>query len=266
MPAEVGGGRNDPPHERQSNASSRFPCSSDSVCLDGVRAGSSICAQRRGVFKRRLDWHGRDRPVDLPRHPNRLKLQLDGWVTYRALYPCTGAGSGFSYNAAVNVQDDVAETVWQVGIIRDDNSSAHFAYASVNPNAVEISSPTPTIGQRYDFRIWRSAGNNVRLAIYNSSGTRIWALTSTTWTSSMKHGWWGWETQNSEDMPGYEASDSSADLVGQISRNGDGVAPYDVTGISPFASCPIHSCSYYWPATLEAVSGQSNQILNVKTP
>lgn len=194
--------------------------------------------------------------------------ELDGWVTYRALYPCTGSGTGFSFNAAVNAEDNVAGKIWQIGIWRLPGGTAHFVYAAGTANAVQISSPTPTLGQRYNFRIWRSVANNVRLAIYNSSGTRIWVLTSTAWSTNMKHGWWGWETENSEDMPGFQNADPNADLVGQISRSGDGVPPFDVTGIGPDVTfaCPINSCSFYWPSTVYTVTGQSNQIFNVKTP
>jgi hypothetical protein len=84
----------------------------------------------------------------------------------------------------------------------------------------------------------------------------------------MKHAWWGWETEASTDMPGFQSSDPVADLVGQISRVGAGVPPYDVTGIGPdvYFDCPLNPCSYYWPNTVYTVSGQNNQIFNVKSP
>lgn len=138
-----------------------------------------------------------------------------GWVTYRTLYPCTGSGEGYSAIPGVNVEDNVAGLVFQVGIYKTPGNGPRFVYADTNAFVHEITGFYPQVGHRYEFRINKTAGNHARLWIYEN-GSSLWNRISTTsWTTNMKHGWWGWETENSEDMPGFQTADPDADLVGQ---------------------------------------------------
>jgi hypothetical protein len=171
---------------------------------------------------------------------------------------------------AVNVQDDVDQTIFQLGMIVDQGLDAqpHFVYADTNATAHNISSPTPVDGHRYEFRIAKNVNNGrVRMVIYEN-GTQLWIRDSaTTWTGNMKHAWWGYETGRSTSQPGIQDSAPAADLVGQYSYANDFVATHDVTNISPFTTCPNSvPCSDYWPSTDELVSGASNQVLNVRSP
>jgi hypothetical protein len=193
-----------------------------------------------------------------------------GWVTNRRLYACSDifSGIGFSAVPAVNVQDDVAQTVFQIGLVNNQGqgSTMKFTYADTTPVAHDLSTPQPQLGHRYEFRLVKNGNGKVRFIVYEN-GAQLWIHDSTTsWTSNMKHGWWGYETGRSTSMPGIDAADNAADLVGQVSITGDGVPPYDVTGITKQSFCPNGPCSTYWPNTVMTSSGQSNQIFNVTTP
>src|SRR5437870_8100297 len=113
-----------------------------------------------------------------------------GWSTYRSLFPCQNhfGGTGLSFNAAVNIEDNVAGTVFQIGIIRYPGGVGQFVYADTSPTPVAIGDPSPVTGHRYEFRLVKNGNGKVRFLIYEN-GTQRWVHHSaTSWSSNMKHG------------------------------------------------------------------------------
>ena len=197
-----------------------------------------------------------------------------GWLTDRALFPCEGLGfgQGWSFAAAANIQSDDRGHNWifQLGIIQvagqggDQNYFVRTA-SDGSGSAIIINNPRPSFGNRYQFRIYKAGDAQIHYQIRNAADNIIYSFdTGTSWDNDLQHAWWGYETANSESMPGIHKIDPVADLVGQYSYINN-AAITTRTNIAPISACPT-GCGDDWPNTQMNVSGGTNQIFNVETP
>lgn len=195
-----------------------------------------------------------------------------GWLTDRPLYPCEGPGInyGWSFAAAANVQSDThgGTYIFQVGIMQVAGQGGDQNYfirssSSGSGQGVLISSPRPTFGSRYQFRVYKDSNGTVAYSIRNSAGSVIYSYdTGAAWTSDLNHAWWGWETGNSESMPGIVKNfNAESDLVGQYSYV-TSTTVYTRTTITEHSSCPT-GCLDDWPGTWFYFGGSG--IINVMT-
>jgi hypothetical protein len=145
-----------------------------------------------------------------------------GYVTDRDLYPCLGVdgSQGWVFTAGVNVEDGLG-SIWQLGIMEDAGSNTHY-FAHTNDgsgDSVRITGITPTLGTRYQFRIWwNKTTNQMNFRIANSSGTTIyWTGIGFAWSANIKKVWYGWESGNSKSQGGLTSGSAAADASASYS-------------------------------------------------
>ena len=196
--------------------------------------------------------------------------EIDGYLTDRVLYPCEGlASQGWSFAAAANVQGD-SGGIWQLGILQEGGNAGdqnYFVYTNLNGSGayVKITSPRPTFGNRYRFRVYKTTAvpaGYVGYQIYTSGGSLLWSLQSFTvvWPQS-RFAWWGYETGNSRSLAGIAPNTPVADLVGLYSLTGVSTL-VTKTNISSTCFSPSGGPSCATRAT-RVVTGGSNEIFNV---
>lgn len=195
--------------------------------------------------------------------------EVIGWLTDRPLWPCEGLGigQGWSFAAAANIQGETG--LFQLGFIQVAGQAGDQNYFVYTPfdgsgQAVPISSPRPTFGNRYKFQITKFPNTGqVYYRIYTSGGTLLWSpLGGTFPTSNSAKAWWGYETGNSRSLAGIDPNSAAADLVGQYSWVGSSTiwtrTNYGTACSSPSGG-PICSVRAFM-----TTSGSSNEIFNVR--
>ena len=176
-------------------------------------------------------------------------MRGDAYV--RNLGLCIALHNGGTFVLPANVDNNVA-TLFQLGYGRgiDYNGGAlSFFRTDSSGNPIVIGGITPQVGGRYRFLVFSNGGLvEYEIQLWNgSTWGYVWSLvTGYSWTSALKHAWWGYETWDQASSMGPESTSGTVHTAYMgYSGSANGTVYYR-SGLAAADFVTDTSCCSYW--------------------